>query len=141
MMQRIHIPLPDDRTLIYQSDHGAKMVQLSFNRRLIYQSDLTAVSFDLLYDAGHVVDGMCLDDGSRYLYWTTYDSGSVVRLDLANHTLSELVTGLDSPRAIVIDDKLRCVSVYLVMLFSCHGSIQKLVRVLCKSVSEVMSGL
>ena len=117
MMQRIHIPLPDNRTLIYQSDHGAKMLQLSFNRRLIYQSDLTAASFDLLYDAGHVVDGMCLDDGSRYLYWTTYDSGSVVRLDLVNHTLVELVTDLDRPRAIVIDNKLGCVSVYSFQFF------------------------
>ena len=87
------------------------MFQYFHDRRLIYQSDLTAASFDLLYDAGHVVDGMCLDDGSRHLYWTTYDSGSVVSLDLVNHTLAEVVTGLDKPRAIVIDDTLGCVSI------------------------------
>ena len=89
---------------IYHLLHVLVTYVLCVTRRLIYQSDLTAVSFDLLYNAGHVVDGMSLDDTSKYLYWTTYDIGSVVRLDLVSHTRDILVTDLDKPRAIVVDN-------------------------------------
>ena len=87
---------------------------LCITRRLIYQSDLTAVGFDLLYNAGHVVDGMSLDDTSKYLYWTTYDMGSVARLDLVSHTRDILVTDLDKPRAIVVDNKNRCETTFYI---------------------------
>lgn len=59
------------------------------------------------------VDGLALDPIGRRLYMTAYDITSgvvaVVSLDEPVTSYTEIVTGLDMPRAIALDLQNRCV--------------------------------
>ena len=62
----------------------------------------------LVYDtwSGQVIDGLALDAIEGALYWTSYDTGEINRLDLTDHnsTYEVVLKGRDKPRAIQIDD-------------------------------------
>ncbi len=75
----------------------------------------------VFYQADIAIDGLAIDPAGGYLYWTGYNSltGVIAMMALSGHqvTFTQLMTGLDMPRAITLDRANRSVAISNVKVF------------------------